>query len=116
MQRGRNYHYPFYNKEETMPQTIQVVPPSNGSVGTWSTSQKDLIVGLLTIGHKPISITFDGRTATYSFDDLAKVDADKILRNEDVLVNLKSVFAANVLWAATLTRASELSRQMAVSQ
>lgn len=112
MQRGRNYHYPFYNKEEQMAQTIQVVPPSNGASSTWSTSQKDLIVSLLTIGHKPVSITFDGRTATYAFDDAAKVDADRILRNEDITVNLKSVIAANVLWAATLTRASELSRQM----
>lgn len=96
-----------------MTQTILVVPPSNGASGSWSTSQKDLIVGLLTMGHRPMSISFDGRTATYAFDDAAKIDADRILRNEDIIVNLKAVFASNVLWAATLTRAAELARQTA---
>lgn len=113
MQRGqqKSNHRTIQAKDKKKMQSIQVVPNNGGEIAL-STTQKDLILGLLMLGHKPIGVRSDGRTATYDFDSPASDDAAKILRNEPIMVAMKDVFNANVLWAATLTRAAELSRQI----
>jgi len=112
VQRGRqNSKQSAWRKKDKKMQSIQVVPNSGHDI-VLSTTQKDLILGLLMLGHKPVGVRSDGRTATYDFDGPASEDAARILRNENITVSLKEVFNANILWAATLTRAAELSRQL----
>ncbi len=76
------------------------------------TSQKDLIKGLLSLGHEPAKVMYDGRTIFYIFtSEEVREHYNQILTNSDLLVPLAKVQYADNLWAMLLTRANELWRE-----
>ena len=76
---------------------------------TFETSSKDLINGLLILGHRPYRIEAEGRVLFYKFDKaLVTGDVNRILTGDDLRVSYHKSIAANTLWAMNLTRANEL--------
>jgi hypothetical protein len=77
---------------------------------TFETSSKDLVIGLLSLGHKPYRVESAGRIIFYKFDrKKVSVDVNRILTGEDVQISYHKSMAASSLWAMILTRANELN-------
>jgi hypothetical protein len=77
---------------------------------TFETSSKDLVIGLLSLGHKPYKVESEGRIIFYKFPK-SKVAADvtRMLTGDDIQISYHKSIAANALWAMNLTRANELN-------
>jgi hypothetical protein len=77
---------------------------------TFETSSKDLVIGLLSLGHKPHKVESEGRIIIYKFNkSLVHSDVNKMLTGEDIQISYHKSIAANALWAMNLTRANELN-------
>lgn len=77
---------------------------------TFETSSKDLVIGLLALGHQPYKVESEGRIIFYKFPK-SKVSADvtRMLTGDDIQISYHKSIAANALWAMNLTRANELN-------
>jgi hypothetical protein len=77
---------------------------------TLETSSKDMVIGLLSLGHRPFKVESEGRIIYYKFDRFAVgTDVNRMLTGDDILISYHKSIAANALWAMNLTRANELN-------
>lgn len=76
----------------------------------FETSSKDLVVGLMSLGHKPYRVEADGRIVYYQFNkNQVGPDANRLFTGEEILISYHKLISANAIWAMNLTRANELN-------
>lgn len=87
-----------------------VVETAETPAQTFETTSKDLVIGLLTLGHQPYRVESEGRIIFYKFNraDVAK-DVTRLLTGEDLQVSFHRSIVAHSVWAMNLTRANELN-------
>jgi len=76
----------------------------------YKTSDKELVLGLLSLNHKPVRIEVDKSKdfpmIYYTFDqDMVEDDINRLMTNEEILVDIRMVWAANQVWTMNVRRA-----------
>jgi len=72
----------------------------------YSTTDITLIIALMSLNHRPVEISAENGIVQYTFEnkDVEK-DVKDLLTNSDKTVSIRSVWAANQVWAMNLNRA-----------
>jgi len=82
------------------------------NIETYPTSDRKLVIGLLSLGHEAVKVEGENSQLLFYFDKKAVMDdKDSLLTGKDVQVSMQKVWSSEVVWAMCLTQLKEMSRE-----